>query len=440
VRPSTTTLRFNLDSAIAVFFIIASIIPYINYWGRGDVLPFILFFIWLATVVFKKNQLYKIFNTLAFRKLELCFLFAFFLITLYNYLFITPTNKAFQFTLMPITYFFIIVMDAYYFRRDPRYKLSIFFVIVIALGIQAAISIPYVFKSEDMVSRMFSAGELEGAALERALENGVGKANLYACLAGIFFLGIGMLDKFTNKTTKIILFISLLVILFSIVSSSYSMSLVMLLTGFLIFLLRSNWKRIKLKYIFIVLLFLVGLGIFYNSFLADSTVIEPIERKIQLIKRGNFRGDGRVDLAEVSLKTFLSNPFFGVGVPEWGLEKEVGEHMSWLDFAAHYGFFGFLPFLLFLTVLFKRNYRFYFKSLKSNIYATSCLVGFSIFILSNCIDPFLADAPMIMTLLFFYTSMYNWGSKPLANKKVYDVKWVESNGKYAKGEILNSYR
>ena len=391
-------------------------IPYISYKGRGDVLLFILFFVWLTAVVLRKDQFYKIWYTLSFRKFELVFLFVFFLVTLYNYFFITTTSKAFQFTLMPVTYFFIMVMDAYYFRMAPQYKLSIFFLIITALGMQAAISIPYVFKSDDMVSRMYTAGELEGAALENALKNGVGSANLYACLAGIFFLGIGMLSKFYNKKIKIVVLISLLLILFSLVASSYSISLVMLLTGGLIFLLRADWKKIKGKYVFISVLFLIGLGVFYNSFLANSQVIEPIERKIQLIKDGNLREDGRMDLATVSMKTFLNNPFFGVGVPEWGLEKQVGEHMSWIDFAAHYGLFGFLPFILFLIVLFRRNYKFYFRSSRSNIYATSCLVGFSIFILANCIDPLIFDAPMIITLLFFYTSMFNWGNKPLANK------------------------
>ncbi len=411
------SFRLNLDSLLAICFIIACVIPYISYKGRGDVISFITFFFWLTAVVLKKDQVYKILHTLSFRKFELSLLFVFFLVTVFNYFFVTTTTKAFQFVLMPVTYFFVIVMDAYYFRRDPRYKLSIFFVMVVALAIQSAISIPYVFKSDDMVSRMYTSGELEGAALEEALRNGVGSANLYAFLAGLFFLGIGMLDKFDSKKMKIIVVFCLMLILFSLVASSYSISLVMLATGGLIVLLRSKWKRIKFKYILVLVLFLIGLIIFYNSFLANSKIIEPIERKIQLIKHGKLREDGRMDLADVSLNTFLNNPFFGVGVPEWGLEKQVGEHMSWIDFAAHYGFFGFLPFILFLIVLFRRNYKFYLGSPKNNIYATSCLIGFSIFILSNCIDPLVFDAPMIITLLFFYTSMFNWGNKPLANKK-----------------------
>jgi O-antigen ligase len=409
-------LRINLDSFLAICFIIAWVIPYINYKGRGDILPLIIFFAWITVVILKKDQINRIIYALSFRKFELLLLFIFFLVTIFYYFFITTTKKAFQFTLMPVTYFFVIVMDAYYFRRDPRYKLSIFFVMIVALAIQAAISIPYVFRSDDMVSRMFTAGELEGPALEEALRNGVGSANLYAFLAGVFFLGIGMLGKFSNKAMRMTVLVSLLVILFSLVASSYSISLVMLAIGGLILLIRANWKRIKLKFIFIALFFFTGLGIFYNNFLANSQVTEPIERKIMMVKEGRLREDGRMDLAGVSLKTFLSNPFFGVGVPEWGLEKQVGEHMSWIDLSAHYGFFGFLPFLLFLLVLFRRNYKFYFKSLKSNIYATSCLIGFSIFLFSNCIDPLIFDPPMVITLVFFYTSMFNWGNKPLANE------------------------
>ena len=409
--------RLNLNSLLAICFIMAYMVPYINYKGGGDDLPFIIFSVWLTTVLLKKNQIDRLLYVLSFRKLELSLLFIFFLVTLFYYFFVTTTNKAFQFTLVPIIYFFLIVIDAYYFSRDPQFKLSIFFVTVVLLAIQAAISIPYIFNSDDMISRMYTSNELEGPALEQALKNGVGSTVLYTSLIGIFFLGIGMLHKFTNKKMKVTLLISLLLILLSVVSSSYSTALAMLLTGGLILLVRSNWKKIKFKFIFLTLLFLIALGIFYNSFLTNSKVIEPIERKIQIIKRGTYRDEGRVGLAEVSWNTFLNHPFFGVGVPEWGREKEVGEHMAWMDFAGHYGFFGFLPFLLFLAVLFKRNYKFYFMSPKSNIYATSCLIGFSIFILSNFINPFIISGPMIIPLLFFYTSMFNWDTSPLANKK-----------------------
>lgn len=406
-----TTLKLNLDSLVAVSFFIALMIPYIGYIGRGYVLPFIIFCIWIFIVVLKDN---KILSTLTFRKFELYFLFVFLLFTLYTYFLVTHTTKAFQFTLMPVTYFFIIIMDAYYFRKNPQYKLSIFFFIVLILGIQAAISIPFIFSSGDMVSRLYTSGQLEGGALREVVKNGVGDTSLYANLCGIFFLGIGMLNKYKNIKVRIILIISMIFILVSIIISSYFLPILMLLTGGLIFILRMSWKRIKLTYVFLVLLIFTGLGIFYNSFLVNSPIIQPIADKIQLIKQGNLREDGRTDLAMVSLNTFLSNPFFGVGVPEWGSYKQIGEHMPWLDFLAHYGFFGFLPFLLFLIILFKRNYKFYFKS-KKNIYTTCCLIGFLLFIISNFIDPFIFDAPMIIMLIFFYCSMFNWESRPLAN-------------------------
>jgi O-antigen ligase len=189
----------------------------------------------------------------------------------------------------------------------------------------------------------------------------------------------------------------------------------MLLAGGVAFLLRLNWKRIKPAYIFTIVLLFAGLVIFYNSFLDNSEIIEPIENKIEHITRGDLKEDGRIELAAVSLNTFSEHPFFGVGVPDWGSHTQIGEHMPWIDFLAHYGFFGFLPVLLFLILLFKRNYRFYLKSPKNNIYATACLIGFVIFILSNVIDPLIFDAPMIIMLLFFYTSIFNWSNKSTAN-------------------------
>ena len=105
--------RLNLNSLLAICFIIAYMVPYINYKGGGDDLPFIIFSVWLTTVLLKKNQIDRLLYVLSFRKLELSLLFIFFIVTLFYYFFVTTTNKAFQFTLVPIIYFFLIVIDAY---------------------------------------------------------------------------------------------------------------------------------------------------------------------------------------------------------------------------------------------------------------------------------------------------------------------------------------
>jgi len=420
MRQRTSLLKFNIDSVIAIVFFISALIPYISSKGRGDVLSFAIFFVWLVTVLVRKNQAFRILNTLKLRRTELLPLFAFFLVALFYYFFVTTTKKAFQFAVMPVTYFFMIVMDAYYFRRDPRYKLSIFFVIVIVLAIQAMVAIPYTYNSEELVSRMFTSGELEGKQLEEAMKHGVGSTNMYSNLCGIFFLGIGMLKRIEMKGLRTFMGFCLTLILASIVSSSFNVVLGMLAIGALIFVFRSRLSAIKFKYVLAVTGVLVCLLLFYNSFLAKSQLIEPIERKIQLIKTGNLREDGRMDLAANSMNTFLNNPFFGVGVPEWGDEKTIGSHLPWIDFPAQYGFLGFLPFLLFLFTLFKKNYTFYLRSPKKNIYATTCLIGTSIFILTNFVDPVIFETATIIMLIFFYTSMDNWAPAVLAKHAVHE--------------------
>ena len=238
-----SSLKFNIDSVIAIVFFISALIPYISYKGRGDVLSFAIFFVWLVTVLVRKNQAFRILNTLNLRRTELLLLFTFFLVALFYYFFVTTTKKAFQFAVMPVTYFFMIVMDAYYFRRDPRYKLSIFFVIVIVLAIQAMVAIPYTYKSEELVSRMFTSGELEGEQLEDAMKHGVGSTNMYSNLCGIFFLGIGMLKTIEMKGLRIFMGFCLILILASIVSSSFNVVLGMLVIGALVFVFRSGCLR-----------------------------------------------------------------------------------------------------------------------------------------------------------------------------------------------------
>jgi len=179
--------------------------------------------------------------------------------------------------------------------------------------------------------------------------------------------------------------------------------------GTVVLLIKADWKKVKFIHIFIVLTAIVGLVMFYTFYLANSPVFEPIQRKLNLIQEGNLRDDGRIDLATKSFNTFLNNPLLGIGVPEWGRELEVGEHSPWFDFPAHYGILGFMPFLLFIFVLLKKNFRFYFTPVRKNVYSTACLIGFLVYIVSNFIDPTIFEPPMIITFIFFYTSVNNWG-------------------------------
>ena len=185
---------------------------------------------------------------------------------------------------MPLIYFFVIVMDVYYYGRDPRYKFSIFFVVLIILGIQAAISIPYVMRSEDLVSRIYTSGEFEGTQLVDALTHGVGSANLYSFLCGVFFLGIGSLNKF-SKNIRFIMILCLILVLLSILASSYSVAFWMLSIGAIIFLLRSDWKRIKFKYIVLAAGVCTVFIVLYNSFLAESQLFDPLKEKYSLLKQ-----------------------------------------------------------------------------------------------------------------------------------------------------------
>lgn len=402
-------LKINADSILAVLFIVSAFVPYLSYVGRGDVLTYMMFAAWFTVIVIRRGVPHRLLGVLRKRSAELTYLLLFMVVALLNYLFVTPTTKAFQFTVMPITYCLAIIIDSYYFIRPPAYKLTIFFVISIILGIQAGVSIPFVFGADETISRMYTSGELEGAELENAVKHGIGSANMYANLAGFFFLGLGAIPRYKNRMIKTIIYICLALILLSLISSSYSVAFWLLALGSLVLILKANWRKLKFVHVFILGTAIAGLLTFYSLFLVNSTVYEPIERKLNLIKEGNLRDDGRIDLAALSINTFLDHPLLGIGVPEWGREKEVGEHAPWFDFPAHYGIIGFLPFVLFVVVLLRKNYRFYFRPIRKNLYSTVCLIGVLVYIVSNFIDPTLFETPMIIMMVFFYTSINNWG-------------------------------
>lgn len=408
MQENISKIRFNVGSILMVIFILSLMIPYLAYIGRGYVLPFCIFFIWLIVILSKQLNARILIKILALRKLEILLLILFLLVTTFYYLFITPTAKAFQFLLMPIMYLFLLFMDCYYSGIKTQYRLTILFFIITALGIQAAVSLPYILSAENLVARLYTSGGLEGKYLEEAVRNGVGGTALYTTLTGIFFLGVGSIKRFKSKSIKLIIAFSLFFIILSIIASSFSLPIVLLSIGFLILISKIKLKQIRGFYFILAGFVIFGMYYFYTNYLSGSELMEPIYNKIEVLEKGDLKQDGRSDLAYISIESFKSFPFWGVGVPEWGTYKQVGEHMPWIDFFAHYGFLGFLPYILFLIVLFRKNIPFYFYKGKYDFYSWSCFIGFSIFIISNFVNPLIFEAPMVIMLIFYYTSMSNW--------------------------------
>lgn len=400
--------NYSINLILAICFILTLIIPYFNYYARGLVIPFAIFLLWAIKIIFNKEEFKILLKFLLFRRIEFFLLLCFFCFTTYTYLFITPTTKAFQFTLIPILYSFVLVLDTYYSLLKPFHKKQILLIIILSLGAQAAISIPYILQSSVLVARLFTSGGLEGSRLVEALRNGVGGTALYTTLSGFIFFVVGAIKMYGQY--KYIIVLCLISILISILISTFTLPIVLTGVGILFLSLRVGINNIKFRYFILLATILIGIYILFKFVLIESQLIDPVIHKIELINEGKLEKDGRGNLANISLSSFASSPFFGIGVPEWGKYEQIGEHMPWVDFLAHYGLLGFLPYLLFLLVLWLRNVKFYFSfsSEKFNLYNIGCLVGYSIFIIANFVNPLIFEAPMVIMLIFFYTSISNW--------------------------------
>lgn len=393
----------SLDVLIAVAFIAPQMVLYLNGLLRGVFFTWPVFVFWLLVILVKRESLMPFYFLLRIRIKEFVFILTFILVVACNYIFVDGSPKALQYLVIFTNFFLILILDTYYSVRPERYKLSLLLYIILILGIQAIISIPYLLSAGYFVTRMYASGQLDEATTQEAIRHGVGNNGLYTSGAAIFFIGLASLQRFPFFF-KLLIYVSVTGILFSIFVSTFFASILMVVFGLIIIIFFYNKKILKPKITLLVsLLVLLTLG-FYNKFLSDSNIIIPITKKVDRFMLQENAFSARTKLAEVSFNTFSDSPFFGVGIPDWGSYHVIGEHTPWIDYFAHFGFFGFLPFLIFLFLIIIRRVELKSVNPENRFYNLACYIGLSIFILSNFISPMVTVPNMYIMVVLFYAS------------------------------------
>ncbi len=377
-------------------------ILYLNTIFQGVRTTWPIFALWLLFVLLDKKHLNGFLKELKHRRLLFFLLFLFIGTVGFNYYFIRNTVKGFSYFVHFINYGLILVVHCYYMARKDYSHFIIFFFVLIGLGIQALISIPYLLASETFVVRLFSSGQLSPAEEWEAIRNGIGNNGLYSSLGAVALYGTGLIRKF-QLVYMIPLVIAIMAVVLTIFISTFFASILLLAIGILIILFRYRSKLLGFGTLLFIGVFTLGLYLFYDKYVKDTRLMDPILKKYEGFTEEGRDVTGRTDLSEVSWNTFLDNPFFGIGVPENRSYHLIGEHMPWIDSFAFFGFFGFLPLLLFFFLLIKGNWLFYMKNDGEKLYRSACLAGAVIFILSNFISPMLAVPNTYLMFLFFYT-------------------------------------
>lgn len=393
----------SLDVLIAVAFIVPQMVLYLNSLLRGVFFTWPVFVSWLLVILVKKESLLPFYFLLRIRIKEFVFILIFIMVVACNYIFVDGSPKALQYLVTFINFFLILILDTYYSVRPERYKLSLLLYIILIIGIQAIVSIPYLLSAEYFVTRMYASGQLDEATTLEAIRHGVGNNGLYTSCAAIFFIGLAILQRFPFFF-KLLICTSVTGILFSILVSTFFASILMVVFGLVIIIVFYNKRIFKPKITFLImLLVLLTLG-FYNQFLSETNLVIPITKKVEkfLFQENGF--SARTKLAEVSFNTFSDSPLFGVGIPDWGSYNIIGEHTPWIDYFAHFGFFGFLPFLIFLFLIISKRVKLNLINPEQGFYNLACYIGLTIFILSNFISPMITVPSMYIMVVLFYAS------------------------------------
>lgn len=190
-----------------------------------------------------------------------------------------------------------------------------------------------------------TVGRLNNANNEEGLVN-----PLILSYNSILIIGVFLFYIFYNKTKKIYLFIIISSIILSTIPfllGSSRGSLIALIVPIIIVLLFSNLGT-KVKYI----LFLVFL--FFLVFFLDNYFQSGLFSRFESLGQDYDKGDGsaiRLSIWNNSFNQFLDNPFIGdkLRVNNWINYP----HNIFLEVLQTIGFFGFIPFLIYIILCFK---------------------------------------------------------------------------------------
>lgn len=402
--------KFSIDVWIVFLMLVCQVIELLFFVSRGIFTLVPLFCLWFFIISTQKSSFSSYIFLLYKNRSQIFFLIIFVIGVFFNYGLLRGSSNGLSQLLIFVQYIPIILVSVYYSTNTKIIeKNSILFLLVVMLGLQAIISIPFILSNDPTFIRSLSSGELrteENAAIARL--NGVGTNSLYSSLAGIIILSFSVF--FNNNYSlfvKVLVLGSIVGMVVTILLSTFVASILLLLLGiaFYFFLQMFLVNRKKFfKYLFSLAFIFCLFFLIFDFYLIDSDWFQPIMFKLELFNERGGDVTGRDKLALVSLKTFLDNPVIGIGVPEKNSYHLIGEHLPWMDSFATYGFILFGLFLVFLFSRFRNVLRNLNISDQFSNYRIACITGCILFVISNFISPMLFVPASYIFLFFFYTN------------------------------------
>ncbi len=320
-----------------------------------------------------------------------------------------------------LTYSPIIIFSFYLYKKDYNALYLITLISFIVLII-CSISSSYLFNIDKNMPVKLAQNSTDYGII--AIGEIYGLVNALSLISS--FLFILLLSKKLMYSYQSIFTILLLILFFiAIYTSRSSLTVLITLFGYLLTIICVSWYTRKnralgkiiivisgITLILITFIFAkeyIGQAIMYISKSKSSKLLSRVysvgESMLGIVSKNSQSGFlSRFDLITTSIKTFVSNPLFGINYLSGGnyynlVNLGVGDHSQWFDMLAMYGLIGSFP-IFYLLI---SNFKVYFKH--SNI----CPYWIFIIFLLGLINPYISFTTIYAQFLFipslyFYTN------------------------------------
>lgn len=258
--------------------------------------------------------------------------------------------------------------------------------------------------ADKTVVRQLSTG------LENVTKNIHGIVGNFDFIYGLVFISIAIIGCLFEKVitnNRIFWIITLGLMVFTIYEASFMIALLLFIGITMLIIFRVN--RIH-NLIILFVIFVLGLAIcspiIYQILIHLSKTVKSYDLSIRFYELSELLISGstkntvdmyaRIDFYIISIKSFLTNPFFGIG-GFYGYDSAafgVGGHSAFLDELARYGFLGAMP----LIIGFTENFKYIYKKLNAsmkNVYS-KCIIAFFVLGLINT----MLFIPLIIMVFF----------------------------------------
>lgn len=275
-------------------------------------------------------------------------------------------------------------------------------------------------------SRILASGSGDSPIKHTYSKIGIGGFNYVysACFLVImlFYLWFERKDELPRRH-RMMLLLCVLLLAITVVKASYAIAVFIMLAGMIsVPVFRSKTSQLfTLVFGFIVLLVVKGnTELLFQKlaavFRGNTIIFDKINDLANALLKGSSKGKTstsyRIYLYSSSLKTFLSQPCFGVHGPFGDRNAFVGEHSGWFDLLARYGLFVSLP--MFGTIITHlKNVAESFRETRTHL---PLLAIFALFGLYGTINPVFALYQIGLVVFFIIPSLSNISYMYLAER------------------------